>query len=123
MDETYHQALSFMRRASREEGIDAAIFNKGDILDALLVPSDVSQACNVAAMAGYPMVTIPAGIGRSGMPFGLALMGTAWSEGELIRWASAIEDAVRESVFGRDSEWMRPRWWGWRRKNLPVENI
>ncbi|KAF8857374.1 amidase signature enzyme [Acephala macrosclerotiorum] len=123
MDETYHQALSFMRRASREEGIDAAIFNKGDILDALLVPSDVSQACNVAAMAGYPMVTIPAGIGRSGMPFGLALMGAAWSEGELIRWASAIEDAVRESVFGRDSEWMRPRWWGWRRKNLPVENI
>ncbi|CZR60641.1 related to glu/asp-tRNA amidotransferase subunit A [Phialocephala subalpina] len=124
MDETYWQALSYIRRMSREEGIDAALFNKGDRLDALLVPSDVRQGYNVAAMAGYPVVTIPGGINAtSAMPYGLALMGTAWSEGELIKLASAIEDVARGTVFDRQSVWMKPRWWGYRRKNVPVEEF
>ncbi|KUJ15916.1 amidase signature enzyme [Mollisia scopiformis] len=124
MDETYWQALSFVRRTSREDGIDAALYNKGNVLDALLVPFDVSQACSVAAQAGYPMITIPAGVDQaSGMPFGMALMGTAWSEGSLVRWASSSEDLAKGTQFGRESEWMRPKWWGYRRRNVPVENI
>ncbi|KAE8453926.1 hypothetical protein EG329_007702 [Mollisiaceae sp. DMI_Dod_QoI] len=124
MDETYWQALSFIHRTSREEGIDAALHNNGNRLDALIVPSDVSQSCGIAAQAGYPMITLPAGINEnSGMPFGLGLMGTAWSEGNLLKWASAIEDAAKGTVFERQSEWMRPRWWGYRRKNVPVENF
>ncbi|TVY68644.1 putative amidase, partial [Lachnellula suecica] len=98
MDQTYWEALSFCHRTTREEGIDAALFSNGTNLNALLVPPDVGQTYQIAAQAGYPMVTLPAGVSaETGMPFGLALMGTAWSEASLIKYASAIEDLQVES--------------------------
>jgi amidase len=122
MDEVYHQALSFIQRSSRNEGIDAALANKGRRLDALLVPSDVAQAYQIAAQAGYPMVTVPAGVrSGTGIPFGLALMGTAWSEGELLRWASAIEDVQ----LGTDGTVRRtlPKWYGYVESDVPVGKL
>ena len=71
---------------------------------------------------GYPMITLPASVNSStGMPFGLALMGTAWSEAELVKWASAIEDLQlkKNSTYGRSS----PRWYGFRQRNIPVLNL
>lgn len=122
MDETYYQALAFTQRSTREDGIDAALFNNGRPLDALLVPPDVGQTYQIAAQAGYPMITLPAGVhSGTGMPFGLALMGTAWSEGSLLRCASAIEDlqlsskgALRRAL---------PRWYGYLERNIPVRNV
>ena len=122
MNETYWQALAFCHRTTREEGIDAALFNNGTNLTALLVPPDVGQTYQIAAQAGYPMVTLPAGVGsETGMPFGLALMGTAWSESSLIRYASAIEDL-------QVSSWTKyrrttPLWYDYRSKNVPVNNV
>ncbi|KAF1954861.1 glutamyl-tRNA amidotransferase subunit A [Byssothecium circinans] len=120
MDETYYQALAFMRKNTREDGIDAALANNGRPLDALLVPPDVGQTYQIAAQAGYPMVTLPAGVSASdGMPFGLALMGTAWSEGSLLKWASAIEDL--QLCSGRtDLKRTLPKWYGYLEKNIPV---
>ena len=93
MDETYYQALAFTQKATREDGIDAALANNGRPVDVLLAPSDVGQSYQLSAQAGYPVVTIPAGVhSLSGMPFGLALLGTAWSEATLLKWASEIED-------------------------------
>jgi amidase len=44
------------------------------------------------AVAGYPHITVPMGeVG--GLPVGLSFMGTAWSEGALIRLAYAYEQA------------------------------
>jgi amidase len=78
MDDTYYEALSFTQRSTREDGIDAALANNGQPLDALLVPPDVGQTYQIAAQAGYPMITLPAGVhSETGMPFGLALLGTA----------------------------------------------
>jgi amidase len=122
MDETYYQALAFVQRSAREEGIDAALANNGRPLDALLVPPDVGQTYQIAAQAGYPVIALPAGMHSStGMPFGLALMGTAWSEARLLKWASAIEDlqlstegALRRSL---------PRWYGYLERNIPVRNL
>lgn len=59
-DDEYFQALAFCRRTTREEGIDAALAKgpNGGKLDALLVPPDVAQAPQIAAQAGYPMVSI-----------------------------------------------------------------
>jgi amidase len=77
MDETYFQALKFCQRSTREEGIDAALdyFGNGTKLDALLVPPDVGQTYQIAAQAGYPVITLPAGLGGpSNMPFGLYVM-------------------------------------------------
>lgn len=68
------------------------------------------------------MITIPASVGSmTGMPFGLAFMGTAWSEAELVRWASAIEDLQLKGngSFGRS----RPMWCGYRQRNIPVLNL
>ena len=62
-------------------------------LDALLVPlqAEGGVACSVAAKAGYPMVSVPVGIGDDSIPFGIGLMQTAGEDGTLIRYASAIE--------------------------------
>lgn len=119
MDETYYQALAFTQRSTREDGIDAALANNGRPVDALLVPSDVGQTYQLSAQAGYPVVTIAAGVhSRSGMPFGLGLMGTAWSEGTLLKAASAIEDLQR-STPGLPMRTL-PRWYGYKERNIPV---
>lgn len=124
MDETYYQALAFTQRSTREDGIDAALnyFNNGTQLDALLVPPDVGQTYQIAAQAGYPMITLPASVneGTTGMPFGLALMGTAWSEASLVRWASAIEDLQFSS--GTRYKRTMPLWGSYQRRNLPILN-
>jgi amidase len=119
MDETYYQALSFTQRSTRE-GIDAALANNG--LDGLLVPPDVGQTYQVAAQAGYPMITLPAGVhSDTGMPFGLALMGTAWSEASLLKWASGIEDIqlTTEGALKRSL----PQWYDYLERNIPVRNL
>lgn len=122
MDETYYQALEFCQRNSREDGIDAALQNGGNRVDALLVPPDVGQTYQIAAQAGYPMVTLPAGVNEasSGMPYGLALMGTAWSEGTLLKWASAIEDLQFRS--GTKYKRTLPLWGDYQKRTLPVIN-
>ncbi|KAH7071588.1 glutamyl-tRNA amidotransferase subunit A [Paraphoma chrysanthemicola] len=122
MNETYFQALSFTQKSTREEGIDAALANNGRPLDALLVPPDVGQTYQIAAQAGYPVITLPAGVhSDTGMPFGLALMGTAWSEGSLLKWASAIED-LQLSTPGALRRTL-PNWHGYLERNIPVRNL
>jgi len=119
MDSTYNSALSFIQRSTRENGIDHALSHPH--VTALLVPPDVAQTYQIAAQAGYPMLTLPASTnGTTGMPYGLALMGTAWSEPELVRWGSAIED-----LGGVGGKWgrRRPGWGGVGRRNLPVLNL
>lgn len=75
-DQTYYEALTFCQRSTREDGIDAALdyFGNGTKLDALLVPPDVGQTYQIAAQAGYPVITLPAGVadwqGGTGMPLG-----------------------------------------------------
>ncbi|KAJ5041289.1 uncharacterized protein L3040_005836 [Drepanopeziza brunnea f. sp. 'multigermtubi'] len=120
---TYWQARGFMQKATREDGIDAALFNGGTELTALLVPSDVGQVTNVAAQAGYPLLTLPVAVGaETGMPFGLGVMGTAWSEGVLVRVASAVED-LQMRLDGEAGGRTRPEWWEFRARNIPVNNV
>jgi amidase len=92
--DAYHKALEYIRRKSREEGIDAALQFEGATLDGLLVPlqADGGVACSVAAKAGYPMITVPVGINNIGVPFGIGIIQTAWKEHLLVRYGSAIED-------------------------------
>ncbi|KAJ5355912.1 hypothetical protein N7517_010521 [Penicillium concentricum] len=119
MDETYFQALEFCQRTTREEGIDAALKHGNVALDGLLVPPDVAQSIEIAAQAGYPVITLPAGVSDvSGMPFGLAIMNTAFSEATLIKYASAIEDLKKSQ--GADGERALPQWRGYLERPLPV---
>ncbi|KAF2092553.1 glutamyl-tRNA amidotransferase subunit A [Rhizodiscina lignyota] len=124
MDEAYFQALAFCQRTTREDGIDAALAMgpNGSKLDALLVPPDIGQTYQIAAQAGYPMITLPAGVhSMTGMPFGLALMQSAWGEPELVKWGSAIEDLQLSS--GTPYKRTLPKWYGYLEKNIPVLNL
>ena len=103
----YLDALANNMKYSREEGLDKAL--KDNSLDCLLAPSgqptgllDLINGSNgggggfssPAAVAGYPHITVPAGY-VYGLPIGLSLVGTAWSEGTLIKIAYAYEQATK----------------------------
>lgn len=121
MNSTYWEALKFCQQSTREGGIDAALKYGNGSLDALLVPPDVGQTYQIAAQAGYPVITLPAGVhSLSGMPFGLALMGTAFSEATLIRYASAIEDLQLSS--GTELKRIMPQWLGYTERNVPISS-
>jgi amidase len=101
----YLDALATCRRLSRDEGIDAVMDEQR--LDALVAPSNapawridyangdhyVGGNSTPAAVAGYPTVTVPMGFAFD-LPIGISFMGRAWSEGILIRLASAFEHAT-----------------------------
>jgi amidase len=117
MNETYWQALEFIHRTTREEGIDAALANDGNPVELLIVPTDVSQSYQIAAQAGYPVLTVPGGVHAvGGMPFGLAFMGTAWSESTMIKYASALEDLKSQNNITR----AQPRYLGYQTPIIPV---
>lgn len=103
----YLEALATCRRVAREEGIDAAM--ERHRLDALFAsgggPAGVVDyaygnrdtgggGTSLAAVAGYPSVTVPAGF-ITGMPVGVSFFGRAWSEPVLLRIAFAFEQATR----------------------------
>ncbi|KAL8865931.1 MAG: hypothetical protein Q9174_006602, partial [Haloplaca sp. 1 TL-2023] len=105
-DETYHAALKHIQHQCCERGIDAALMHKpadGQAIefDALLLCDRKGGGQQIAAQAGYPIVTIPIGLGENGFPVGLSLQHTAWQEARLVKWASAIEDLVRHEWGGR----------------------
>ncbi|MED4936031.1 amidase, partial [Heyndrickxia coagulans] len=51
--------------------------------------------CEIAAKAGYPSVTVPAGFAENGEPFGITFTAGAFSEPLLIRFAYAYEQATK----------------------------
>ena len=105
-DQEYIDALEASQRLAGEEGIDAAL--REHHLDALVAPtgglawltdwingdSGKGGCSGPAAAAGYPHITVPAGL-VSGLPVGLSFFGTAWSEPILIRLAYAFERATQ----------------------------
>lgn len=78
-------------RLARRGAIDAVLERLS--LQALVFPA--SSGAGIAAKAGYPSVTVPAGYGTDGRPFGLTFTGTAFSEPRLIRIAAAFEAATQ----------------------------
>jgi amidase len=102
----YKSALAKMLKATREDGIDKLMnINR---LDALLAPTgspawktdlllgdhSVGGSSSLAAIAGYPAITIPMGFIR-GLPVGLTFFGRAWSEPMLIEIAYSYEQATQ----------------------------
>jgi amidase len=52
---------------------------------------------NVGASAGYPSVTVPAGLAGA-TPLGVTFLGTAWSEATLLRIGAAYEAGTRMRI-------------------------
>jgi amidase len=107
--DVYEKALARGRSMAGTQGIDAAL--AAHQLDALVAPSDMpaglidlvnggfhpGDSTSLAAKAGYPIVTVPAGMWQ-GLPVGLSFIGTAWSEPALIQFAYAFEQATHARV-------------------------
>ena len=108
-DPVYVEAHERNKRLAGPEGIDAALAK--DHLDVLIAPTvgpawvtdlvngDHFLGGNVStapAVAGYPHITVPMGA-VEGLPVGLSFVGPAWSEGKLIGYAYAYEQATHAS--------------------------
>ncbi len=89
-ERAYVEALAGNRRRARAEGIDRTLAEHR--LDALVFPNN--WGAGIAAAAGYPSITVPAGQTDGGAPVGLTLTGTAFSEARLIALAYAFEQAT-----------------------------
>ncbi len=101
-DSVYLEALALGKRLAGPEGIDAVM--DAHRLDALVAPTGapawhndpklgdryVGGSSRPAAVAGYPLISVPAGF-ADGLPVGITFMGRAWSEPTLIRLAYAFE--------------------------------
>jgi len=102
----YRRALADCGRLARGLGLDALLARHR--LDAVVAitagpswPSDLvngdryTGGCSTpAAVAGYPHVTVPAGMVH-GLPIGLSFFGRAWSEARLLGFAYAFERETR----------------------------
>ena len=105
-DAKYRDAVATCRRLSRDEGLDAIMAQHS--LDAIVAPSNGPSwptdlingdrysggNSSVAAVAGYPSITVPMGFADV-LPLGLSFIGRAWSEGRLIGLAYAFEQATK----------------------------
>jgi amidase len=101
----YRRALATCQSRARALGIDAVMTRHR--LDALVAPTGspawpidpingdhfLGASSTPAAVAGYPSVTVPAGL-VSGLPVGISFIGRAWSETRLIALAYAFEQAT-----------------------------
>jgi amidase len=104
-DKAYREALAKNHELMRAKGIDAVLGKHK--LDALVVltngpahltdlvngDADTGGSSSLAAVAGYPSITLPAGW-INGLPVGISLVGKAWSEPALIRLAYGLEQAL-----------------------------
>ncbi len=107
----YEKALADDHRLAGAEGIDAVMTKNH--LDALVAPTSIPAwlidhvngdsvpfaavsaggPISVAAVAGYPHVTVPMGF-VDGLPVGISFLGRAWSDAALIKLAFAYEQAT-----------------------------
>jgi len=102
----YLDALEKMHKATRENGIDKLLETNN--LDALIAPTGSAAwktdlllgdhftggNSSLAAVAGYPHITVPMGF-IDNLPVGISFIGTAWSEPLLIEIAYSYEQATK----------------------------
>jgi amidase len=93
-DRAYIDTLAKMQKATRDEGIDAVLAK--DNLDALVAPTS-GAAWSIAAVAGYPSITVPLGL-RENSATGMFFFGRPWSEPTLIKYAYSFEQKTRGRV-------------------------
>ncbi|NOT48617.1 MAG: amidase, partial [Acidobacteria bacterium] len=107
-EKEYLDALTTSRKYTREEGIDEVVDKNK--LDAIVGPANaptwmidtVNGDCgsayigtsSLAAAAGYPNITVPAGFVHD-LPIGISFFGKAYTEPTLIRLAYSFEQTTK----------------------------
>ena len=106
-DAAYKAARALSLRLAGHDGIDAMLAaNRLDVLVSPTMPPawkiDIANgdqisgggAGGLAAVAGYPHLTVPMGA-VMGLPVGLSFLGPAWSEARLLGYGYAYEQAAK----------------------------
>jgi amidase len=102
----YRRSLHKMLKATREDGIDRMM--NSNSLDALIAPTGspswktdlilgdhfIGGSSSLAAIAGYPAITVPMGFIEN-LPVGITFFGRAWSEPLLIEIAFSYEQGTK----------------------------
>jgi amidase len=105
-DRAYRIALLQSKLMTQEQGIDGVMDKEK--LDAIVAPSGgvawatdliggdcgVFESSSLAAVAGYPNITVPAGYVQ-GLPAGISFFGKPFTEPTLIKIAYAFEQATK----------------------------
>jgi len=108
VNQTYFDALAANHDLGSTRGIDYVLNHFG--LDAIVLPAN-GWTTSLAAIVGYPIVTVPLGFHPDnitavvrppgsllfpapGIPFGLSFIGTKFSEYSLVSFAFAYEQAT-----------------------------
>jgi amidase len=101
----YKKALALMTKATREDGIDKVMNNNK--LDAIMAPTGspawktdlllgdhyIGGSSSLAAISGYPAITVPMGF-VDNLPVGVTFFGRAWSEPLLLEIAYSYEQGT-----------------------------
>jgi amidase len=102
----YRKSLALMLKATREDGIDKVMnMNK---LDAIIAPTGspawktdlllgdhfVGGSSSLAAISGYPAITVPMGF-IDDLPVGITFFGKAWNESLLLEIAYGFEQNTK----------------------------
>ena len=102
----YKKALAKMAKATREDGIDKIMDNNK--LDAIIAPTGspawktdlilgdhfVGGSSSLAAISGYPAITVPMGF-VDNLPVGVTFFGKAWTEPLLLEIAYSYEQGTK----------------------------
>ena len=102
----YKKALALMLKATREDGIDKVMNNNR--LDAIIAPTGspawktdlllgdhfVGGSSSLAAISGYPAITVPMGFVND-LPVGITFFGRAWTEPLLLEIAYSYEQGTK----------------------------
>jgi amidase len=102
----YKKALAKMLKATREDGIDKAM--NENKLDAIIAPTGstawktdhllgdhfIGGSSSLAAISGYPAITVPMGFIEN-LPVGVTFFGRAWSEPLLLEIAYSYEQGTK----------------------------
>ncbi len=105
----YRAALATSKRLAGPEGIDRMLRERS--LDALVAPTmgpawvvdtvngdhALGSTSTLPAVAGVPHLTVPMGV-VSGLPVGLSIIGPAWSDGRVLAYGYAFEQAAGVSL-------------------------
>ena len=82
-------------KAMIDNGVEAfaypTIRRKANVIGEMQMGSN----CQLSANSGLPAIVVPGGFTPDGLPVGLELLGRAWSEPQLIKFAYAYEQGTR----------------------------
>ena len=78
-----------------EQRLDAVAYPTLRRKPAIIGEAQIGTTCQLSAATGLPAISMPAGFSLDGLPIGIELLGGAFTEATLLKYAFASEQATR----------------------------